>query len=515
MNYEELTREELIKALIAKENELKLSINEEQKKAILNGISANIAFVDKDLKILWANKTAANSVSKSPNDMIGNTCHHFWADPSKPCDNCPSIKAFETQKSQQIIMHTPDGRVWSESGEPIFDTQGNLIGVVEIATDITDRIRAEEALHDSEEKHRILFQNSPDAYLIIVDGIFIDCNRAAEIMLGGEKAQIIGITPENISPEFQPDGKTSKESAEEKIAFAFKTGFNSFEWLHRRFDGSDFVVEVSIASMFLDGKEALFTTWRDITDRIKAEKTLKIKNEELQRLNSEKDKFFSIIAHDLKSPFLGFLGLTELMAENISNFSNEQLVLFGGNIHQSANNLFRLLKNLLEWAQMQRGSMPFEPKVTLLSDIVFENIDVIKKNSERKGVEIINNAKRPLLVWVDEKMVNSVFLNLLSNAVKFTQKGDKIIIDVTDFENGMVEVSVSDTGVGMDEDYSSRLFVLGEKIGTKGTGGELSTGLGLLLCKEFVEKNGGTIRVESKKGFGSSFIFTLNKYKEE
>jgi len=145
-----------------KQTEIQLQINEAQKNAILNGISANIAFVDKDLKIIWANKTAADSVNKTPDEMIGQTCHHFWGDPSKPCEACPTLKAFVSKKPEQTLMTTPDGKIWEEKGEPIFDVNGNLIGVVEIATDVTDRKHSEDELRISEERYRLLAENSRD-----------------------------------------------------------------------------------------------------------------------------------------------------------------------------------------------------------------------------------------------------------------------------------------------------------------------------------------------------------------
>ncbi|MBF0259513.1 MAG: PAS domain-containing protein [Desulfamplus sp.] len=117
-----------------------------QKSAILNGITTNIALVDKDLNILWTNKAAAASVNKLPEEMVGRTCHFFWADPNKPCNQCPTIKAFQTKKSEHTIMHTPDGRFWEERGEPVLDTEGNVVAVVEIAHDVTERKRAEKAL---------------------------------------------------------------------------------------------------------------------------------------------------------------------------------------------------------------------------------------------------------------------------------------------------------------------------------------------------------------------------------
>ncbi|MEI7637131.1 MAG: PAS domain S-box protein [Syntrophus sp. (in: bacteria)] len=130
-----------------KQIEKVLRESEAQKNAILNGIKTNIAFVDKDLRILWLNVTAAESVNKSPEEMTGHACHEFWADPSKPCKDCPTLRAFQTKKPEHAVLHTPDGRIWDERGEPVFDMEGNLIGVVEIAQDITEHRRAGEALH--------------------------------------------------------------------------------------------------------------------------------------------------------------------------------------------------------------------------------------------------------------------------------------------------------------------------------------------------------------------------------
>ncbi len=147
-----LLREELFTVVVMrditkrKRAEEALQKSEAQKNAILNGITTNIAFVDSGLNIIWVNRAAAISVNKTPDEMTGRSCHEFWADPSKPCEDCPTLKAFKTKKTEQTIIHTPDGRTWEERGEPVFDTNGDLIGVVEIASDITDRVRAEEKI---------------------------------------------------------------------------------------------------------------------------------------------------------------------------------------------------------------------------------------------------------------------------------------------------------------------------------------------------------------------------------
>jgi PAS domain S-box-containing protein len=164
--------------------------------------------------------------------------------------------------------------VW-EQGRAIYSPEGALIFLEGFIADITDRKQIEEELRRSEEKHRVLFRDSPDAYLIIVDGVFVDCNRAAEVMLRADRAQIIGHPPETISPEFQPDGKTSAEAARKQLNYAIQTGHNTFEWVHRRLDGTDVLVDISVAAMRLDSKQALFVTWRDITARKRAEEALR------------------------------------------------------------------------------------------------------------------------------------------------------------------------------------------------------------------------------------------------
>lgn len=191
-------------------------------------------------------------------------------------------KRFPLFKSQGFIhsefemVHKDGHKLFiAFEGKIGYDVQGKFKQTHCILQDITQRKLAENALSESEEKYSILFKNSPDSYLIILDGVFVDCNKATEFMLRGERTQIIGKTPDAISPETQPDGRKSSESAAEKIAWTFEHGKNTFEWMHRRFDGTELFVEVSLVSMILAGKQTLFTTWRDITERKLTEQALK------------------------------------------------------------------------------------------------------------------------------------------------------------------------------------------------------------------------------------------------
>jgi len=198
-----------------------------------------------------------------------------------------------------------------------------------------------------------------------------------------------------------------------------------------------------------------------------------------------------------------------MMTEEASRFSVQEFANFGKEMHKTVDNLFNLLKNLLEWAQMQKGSMSFQPKDISLSDLIGENVLVLKERGNQKAIKIINNVLSPLQVYADSQMVNSILLNLISNAVKFTNRNGIVTISAKKTQDQMVEISIKDSGIGMPKSLVERLFKVGEKIRSIGTDGELSTGLGLLLCKEFVEKNGGKIWVVSEEGKGTILCFNL------
>jgi len=260
------------------------------------------------------------------------------------------------------------------------------------------------------------------------------------------------------------------------------------------------------------GKERiLLLAIEDITERKQAELIIQQQNNQLKELNATKDKFFSIIAHDLRSPFQGFIGLTEMMVEDISSFSVAELSRSLQRMNSTAKDLYKLLSNLLDWALMQKGTISFHPREITLSEIVARNIEIIIKRGEQKGIKLINNVAPNQTVYADEAMLNTILRNLLSNAVKFTTRGGEVIVNAKETENNRVEISLRDTGTGMSTDLINKLFKIGEEIGRMGTEGEVSTGLGLLLCKEFVEKHGCKIWVESEVGKGSNFMFTMYK----
>ncbi|MCX6160040.1 MAG: ATP-binding protein [Ignavibacteriae bacterium] len=247
----------------------------------------------------------------------------------------------------------------------------------------------------------------------------------------------------------------------------------------------------------------------DITERKQAEKKIELKNEQLEKSNAEKDKFFSIIAHDLRSPFNGFLGLTEIMAEGLHGMTLDEIREIAVSMKKSATNLYSLLENLLEWSLMKRGLTAFEPQLFLLSRKITESMVLVTEAADKKEIAISYDIPEDLTVFADRNMFEGVIRNLSSNAVKFTRKGGAINVSAKSMPDNSVEISFKDTGIGMNKEMIDNLFRLDIDTSRKGTEDESSTGLGLIICKDFIEKHGGKLWVESEEEKGSVFTFTI------
>jgi PAS domain S-box-containing protein len=234
--------------------------------------------------------------------------------------------------------------------------------------------------------------------------------------------------------------------------------------------------------------------------------------ENLKELNAMKDKFFSVIAHDLRSPISSFLSVSDYLSNPSHNVSREQMLHFAKGLNASAGHLYKLLENLLQWSIFQTGGLIFKPTNFDLKEIIDSNIDLIKKDADNKKISVSNKLKTSTFAHADVNMINTVLRNLINNSIKFSNIGGKINILVSE-KNKFLEVAVEDNGVGISEANIDKLFRIDFRLSTEGTMEEKGTGLGLILCKEFVEKNGGSIKVASKPGKGTIIIFTLVKHK--
>ena len=357
----------------------------------------------------------------------------------------------------------------------------------------------------SEEKFSKVFYLNPSVCGLndLDTGEYVEVNDKFYSLLGFEKSEVINktvidlgiLTPKEIDAimlKADSNGNVTNVEADLKTK-----------------NGDIKHVLLSAENIFIQDKKYRFTVVNDITELKKAEKEIKLKNEELSILNAEKDKFFSIIAHDLRSPFNGFLVLTEIMAVDLPNLSMNQIQKYAAEIKKSASNLFRLLNNLLEWSQIQKGSVSFSPSTINVVSMVDECICLVEESAKIKEIEIVINIPDSLEIFADINMLQTIIRNLFSNAIKFTHKGGKVIFSTKLINNDGIEISIKDTGIGMSQNMIDDLFKIDVKSIRLGTEGELSTGLGLLLCKEFVEKHKGKIWVESIVNVGTTFSFSI------
>jgi len=247
---------------------------------------------------------------------------------------------------------------------------------------------------------------------------------------------------------------------------------------------------------------------RDITIRRQALEELKLKNEELSNLNAEKDKFFSIIAHDLKITFNAIIGFSELMIQNFNELDNETLLQGLNTIETASKHAYKLLENLLVWSQNQTGRSPFNPEVLNLNKQVTESFKIIESSAAIKGISVLISINKSMEIFADKNMIDSVLRNLILNAIKFSHKGKKVKITAVE-SNHEIQVSVKDNGVGISPENQIAIFKIEKHTITSGTENEMGTGLGVILCKDFVERHNGSIWVESTPGSGSIFTFSL------
>lgn len=661
---------------VSENKEIKSELAHEQAllNSLIEGIPDSIYFKDKESRFIKVNKAMLRKHGfKSDKEIIGKTDFELFGKEH-------AQQAFE---DEQKIIQTgipiinkeekedwADGRTtWVSSTKmPLYNNQGEIIGTFGVSRDITDKVITEEQIKNSEKLYRSLFENSIDGMFLMTD-VVLDCNQAVCEMLQYDKEFLVGISPAEFSPEYQPDGKKSIDSAKEKIEAALNGVPQRFMWIHKRKDGELIETDVSLKDVSIGGEKLVQAILRDVTERnrnerirealfeiseavytaqdinqlyekihkvvgklmssknfyiaiyneaeqtisfpywvdeydppqptkklsrglteyvlrtgkpalIDAERDLELRRlgeveligspqaiwlgvplkvgektigvivvqdyenekafgeeevqiltfvseqiaiaierkrhtdeinriaEELRQLNNTKDKFFSIIAHDLRNPFITILGFTDLLLTDYKELDESEIIFYLEEMKKSAEISHNLLQNLLQWSRSQTGRIEFNPTKILLKNLVNVNLELLQPTAANKEIQIKSEVVDDIYVQADEDMLNTIIRNLITNAIKFTPKGGTITIAAKEVGK-YAEISVEDTGVGMSEATMANLFRLDTTHSTLGTNQEAGTGLGLILCKEFVEKHDGKIWVESKLGVGSKFIFYL------
>jgi len=383
--------------------------------------------------------------------------------------------------------------------------------ILTMTRDITERKKMEEVILKSKQQFENLVSNIPVGVYILLtkpEGTFTleyVSPRMAEML--DLSIESLLTSADTVFKAIHPDDldgfvRLNQEGIQTKLPFDWKGRAiikGSVRWIHFRSQPQRL--------------ESGDTLWNgliiDITERMLAEAEIKYQNRELVKLDAEKDKFFSIIAHDLRSPFNSFLGFTQIMAEDLPSLTMAQIQEIALKMSKSATNLYGLLENLLEWSQMKNGAFTFAPEVIQLSLIIDVCIEIIQESARHKDIEIVNEIAIEVEVFADRNMIQTIIRNLVSNALKFTPKGGKISLTAILSDRQSIEISIKDSGIGMSRNFIDNLFRIDFKTNRLGTEGEPSSGLGLLLCKEFVEKQGGKIWVKSEVGKGSTFSFSI------
>lgn len=386
--------------------------------------------------------------------------------------------------------------------------------------DLRESIDQKRELKKVEDKFYTLFYEIKDAvYESTPDGQLIDINPSGVELFGYNKKE--DLLKVKIAEELylNPYDRTKFKNRLEKEGYV-----KDYEIGIRRKDGTiATMLETAFAVRDEKGNISSYRgIIRDITEAKNYEAKLKkyidelgqvnkqlIKSEDqLKNLNASKDKFFSIVAHDLRSPFTSLIGYSEFLKDDLEDLSKEEIELFAKNINESAQTVFNLLENLLQWSRVQTGRIRIDPEIHDISQLVDSTFNLLKNNADKKNITLVNNISPRTLVYSDVQTISSVIQNLISNAIKFTPKEGKIEVGCN-IKNDKLTVFVSDTGIGIRDEDKEKLFKIDMHLTTEGTEKEEGSGLGLILCKELVEKNNGEIWVESELGKGSTFFFTL------
>ncbi len=286
-----------------------------------------------------------------------------------------------------------------------------------------------------------------------------------------------------------------------------------YRYISKPWDKEDLALTIKEAIRSFVQQKKISTQNKELASlNASLEQKVKLRTEELEIANATKDKFFSIIGHDLKGSFTSLIGFSEILIDDFDELNNDEKLNFISRIKRVSNNTFKLLKNLLDWASMQTGKIKYEPEYFNLTELASEIVDMQKEHAEGKRITIRSEIPEDTYVYADKNMIHTVVRNLSSNSLKFTNSGGevKIVCKESTTKTDIMDISIMDNGIGMSSDKLDKLFTISEKVRTYGTAKEEGTGLGLILCKEFVEKNSGSIEVESELGKGSTFKFSLN-----
>ncbi len=485
-----------------------LRASEEKWKMLVNTIPDQIVLFDAQNRLTFINHLPEG---KLMNELIGQTIASVYNPEIEKIFEAASRNAGmsgSVECQEYAVQRTDEDNQYYESYfVPVIQGDKQTSTMV-ISHNITHRKQSDRALKDSEEQHRLLLETAMEG-IIVTQGVRFS-------YFNPRMTDLTGYSPEELAEiEFvnliHPD---DRELVLRNYGRRIRGEVTEKSYVFRllRKDGQCRWVEITGIRIQWKGEPASLSFINDIHDHKLALEALRGSEARLKELNATKDKFFSIIAHDLKSPFNNIVVLSNLLVEQVQSNDKENIEEYAGLISSSTQQAMSLLVNLLDWSRSQTGRLVCTPEYIDLVSVVNETEALLSESLRQKSIVLKKELPRTLLAHADKVMISTVLRNLVSNAIKFTRPNGQIIISSRKTETEL-SISVIDNGVGMNEETLGKLFRIEESISTKGTDNERGTGLGLILCREFIEKHNGSIRAESEPGMGSVFTFTIPGFK--
>jgi len=493
--------EERTKDLMRSEAQVRRAV--EEWKDTFDAITDLIFIQDKDFNILKVNKAFCDAFKSRPEDLIGKKCYQVVHNADKPWPGCPAQKAYADSHAQtEEVFDRNVGVPLLVRVSPILDESGKIVGTVHIATDITERKKAEELLQESQRKARAIFDQSFQFIgLMDIDGTLLEANRSALEFAGINASDVLN------KPFWEGPWWTHSAQLQEKLRQAIKSvaqgEFVRFEATHTAKDGSLHDVDFSLKPVKDESGRVIYMIpeGRDITERKKAEEEIK----EAVRVKSE---FTSVVSHELRTPLTAIREGICIVLEGSAGKVNEEQKRFLDVAKRNVDRLWRLINNVLDYQKLDSGRMEYDIKENDLNTLVREVEETMRPVAEEKKLEFSTRLAENLeQVKCDRDRITQVLTNLVNNAIKFMDKG-AIIISTQKKENAVV-VSVKDTGKGVKQEDMDKLFQDFSQLGSGKDRKTGSTGLGLAISKKIIQQHGGQIWAESVYGKGSAFSFLL------
>lgn len=467
-------------------------------------------------KIIYQNETDIHFYG----NHTGEYCFDAFRDFPEFQGSCPLDTVFRSgsvHKTELTIRSQNHLHYIDVSVSPLKNEAGVIIAAIMLSTDVSKRAGISNLLNES---LKLIYDNISDIiYCVDSDFRMLSISPSVEKELGYTPEELIGKTIFDV--KLLTDASLERALKNTRSLIEMRTSqISNYEMITK--NGEIRIMEITGTVTEWEGRQMVICLARNVTERYRLEEELEgyysevlelndklnASQEKLQEILSQKDKFFSIISHDLRSPFNSILGYSDYLMSDLDSLSPDEIRQFAESINISSRRLLKLVDNLLQWSLLETGQMEYFPVRTDLHELIDNNFFLLKGNALKKEVEFRNLVPPGTLVMADQNTINSVIQNLLTNAIKFShQKG---IIEVSAQKRSVeIVIAVRDYGRGMDQEELSKLFRIDIRHSSPGTSKESGTGLGLILSKELVEKNDGKIWVESQPGEGSCFYFTL------